>query len=31
MFGGDNEANRSAAQEALESAESRKDELIKLL
>ena len=31
MFGGDSEANRSAAQEALQSAESRKSELFNLL
>jgi len=31
MFGGDSEANQSAAQEALDSAESRKKEFINLL
>ncbi len=31
MFGGDSEANRSAAQEALQSAESRKSELFNLV
>jgi DNA repair ATPase RecN len=31
MFGGDSEANQSAAQEALDSAEMRKKEFINLL